>query len=162
MTEVSSLPGRVESPDIYVEDGLPRTACQSHTRDWIAGQGFVFAYCEGRQRYVVSWTVMDRWHTRRQLRLCRMHGEEFAELNGLSLDTKESAAPANTAAAKASSSDGGPDRAEAPSAARDDARGGGTEAATSIAPASPSPDVEDPFADADLDQPFSRVRAAQG
>ncbi len=134
---------------------VQRWPCQQPpVRVYERGYGFRFTYCDQPMHYLISWTENDRYRSRRQLHVCAQHGAEFAERHRL--DTNESAAPVHPAAAKAPSSDGGPNRAEIPSAAHALARGTDTAAVTSQDRAS-SPD-DDPFGDAD--QPYARVRGA--
>jgi len=86
MTAISSMPTVVvTTPAIEVAAGLPRTSCQVHTRDWIDGAGFAFTYCPAPQRFLIGWSIADRWHTRRQLRVCVTHASEFAAANGLTI-----------------------------------------------------------------------------
>lgn len=119
MTPISSMPTIVDQAAIEGADGLPRTWCQTHVRDWVAGTGFTIAYCMGAQRYLISWSVADRWRTRRQLRVCSTHGAAFAAANGLTLEGQH------------------------------------------VAPSAVPSSTDDPFND-DADQPYERVRAAQG
>lgn len=109
MTPIGNLPTIVAAAAIEVADGPARTACQAYTRDWVAG-GFMFAYCEQPQRYLISWSVPDRWRTRRQLRVCHAHGATFAEANGLALDGSRLsvAAAIRTAAAPVVAADDDP------------------------------------------------------
>jgi len=105
VTAISSLPARVDRPAIEVADGLAKTHCQIHTRDYIAGTGFVFTTCDAAQRYLISWTVPDRWRTRRQLRVCHAHGAEFAEANAIALADPGVARASRPAAAPATNDD---------------------------------------------------------
>jgi hypothetical protein len=83
MTPIGNLPTIVQRPEIEDSAGINGMGCQAYTRDWIAGTGFVFETCTAAARLLISWSVTDRWRTRRQLRVCDVHGREFAERHGL-------------------------------------------------------------------------------